>query len=176
MPDHAFQVSTPTVAPRTTAEAGLAPSAALPKCEPLGPIIDRQLAACRRNGTSLAVISIGLDGVEAIEPRYRHALENQVLYAAWNRLRGHLRATDLSVRFGTAEFAAILVDAAGPTAGLVETRLIDSLSQPYGIGALEVVISARTGIGVYPQSGTTGEAIANAAHQAMLTRAARRQA
>ena len=170
MPDHAFQVSTLTVAPRTSAEAGSAPTAGLPKCEPLGPIVDRQLAVCRRNGTSLAVIVIGLEGLESIEPQYRHTVENQLLYAVWNRLRGHLRATDLPVRLGAAEFGAILVDAAGPTAAIVDARLIDSLSQPYGIGALEIVISARTGTAVYPQAGTSGEALAGAAELARLAR------
>jgi diguanylate cyclase (GGDEF)-like protein len=162
-----------TVAPRTSADAdadaGSAPTAGLPKCEPLGPIVDRQLAVCRRNGTSLAVILIGLDGFESIEPQYRHAVENQLLYAVWNRLRGHLRATDLPVRVGPTEFAAILLDAAVPTAGLVDTRLIDSLSQPYGFGALEIVISARTGVAVYPQAGTSGDALAKAAREAMLS-------
>jgi diguanylate cyclase (GGDEF)-like protein len=176
MPDHAFQVSALTVAPRTSADAGSLPAAGLPKCEALGPIVDRQLAVCRRNGTPLAVIVIRLDGIESIEPQYRHAVENQLLYAAWNRVRGRLRATDLSVRIGAAEFGVILPDAAGPTAAIVDARLIDALSQPYGFGALDIVISARAGVAVYPQSGTTGEALANTAHQVMLTRATRRQA
>ena len=174
MPDHAFQVSALTVAPRTSTDAGSEPASGLPKCEPLGPIVDRQLAMCRRNGTSLAVIVIGLEGFESIEPQLRHSAESQLLYAAWNRLRGHLRATDLSVRLGTAEFGVVLPDSAGPTAAIVDARLIDSLSQPYGIGEQEIVISARAGVAVYPQSGTTGEALADAAREVMLTRATRR--
>jgi len=166
MPDHAFQVSTPTVALRTSAEAASVTSGGLPRCEALGPIVDRQLAACRRNATSLSVIVIRLDGIESIEPQYRHAIENQLLYAAWNRLRGHLRATDLSVRVGATEFAAILYDAAQEAASIVEARLIESLTQPYGIGALEIAISAHAGAAVYPQAGTTGEALASAARQA----------
>ena len=166
MPDHAFQVSTPTVALRTSAETGSAPTGGLPRCESLGPIVDRQLAACRRNGTSLAVIVISLGGLESIEPHFRHAVENQLLYAAWNRLRGHLRTTDLSVRVGATEFAAILPDAAGVAAEIVEARLMDSLTQPYGIGALEIVMSARAGAAVYPHAGATGEALTSAARQA----------
>ena len=175
MPDHAFQLSRPNVAPRTS-EAGALPAAGLPKCEAFGPVIDRQLAVCRRSGTSLAVLVVGLDGFESIEPPYRHAIENQLLYAAWNRLRGRLRATDLSVRIGEAEFGVILPDAAGPTAAIVDARLMGSLSQPYGIGALEVVLSARVGVAVYPQSATTGEVLATAARQVMQTRVTRRHA
>ena len=166
MPDHAFQVSTPTVAPRTSAEAGPVMTGGLPRCEALGPIVDRQLAACRRNGTSLTVIVLRLDGIESIEPQYRHAIENQLLYAVWNRLRGHLRATDLSARIGSHEFAAILPDSASAAAAIVQSRLIQSLSQRYGIGALEVVLCAHAGAAVFPQAGTTGEALASAARQA----------
>jgi len=175
MPDHAFQVSTPTVAPRPSAQTGSLPAPGLPKSEPFGPAIDRQLAVCRRSSTSLAVIVIGLDGFESIEPQYRHAIENQLLYAVWNRLRGHLRSTDLALRLGATEFGVILPDAAGPTAAIVDTRLIDALSRPYGLGALQIVISARAGVAVYPQSAATGEALAAAARQVMLTRATRRQ-
>ena len=175
MPDHAFLVSTLTVAPRTSLDAGSTPAAGLPKCEPLGPIVDRQLAACRRNGTSLAVVSIGLEGFEAIEPHYRHAVENQVLYAAWNRLKSRLRATDLAVRVGPAEFAAILLDVAQQTTAIVDARLVDALSQPYGIGTLEIVMSARSGSAVYPLGGTTGEALAGAAREALLKKSARHE-
>jgi len=173
MPDHAFQVSTLTVAPRTSSDAGSMPAAGLPKCEALGPIVDRQLAACRRNGTSLALVVISLDGLDAIEPHYRHAVENQVLYAAWNRLKGRLRATDLPVRVGPNEFAAVLLDVAEQTTAIIDARLTDALSQPYGIGALEIVMSARSGSAAYPQAGATGEALAAAARQALAAKAAR---
>jgi len=174
MPDHAFKVSASTVAPRTTTDAGSEPASGPPKCEPLGPVVDRQLAVCRRNGTSLAVIVISLGGFESIEPQFRLGVESQLLCAAWNRLRGHLRATDLSVRLGATEFGVVLPDSAGPTAAIVDARLIDSLSQPYGIGELEIVVSARAGVAVYPQSGMTGEALESEARQVMLTRATRR--
>jgi diguanylate cyclase (GGDEF)-like protein len=173
MPDHAFQVSTLTVAPRTSLDAGSVPAAGLPKCESLGPIVDRQLAACRRNGTSLALIVVSLDGLDAIEPHYRHAVENQVLYAAWNRLKSRLRATDLPVRVGPSEFAAVLLEVAEQTTPIIDARLIDALSQPYGIGPLEIVMSARSGSAVYPQAGTTGDVLASAAREAMVTKATR---
>jgi len=175
MPDNASQATPQTVASRPSAQTGSLPAPGLPQCEAFGPVIDRQLAVCRRSGTSLAVIVIGLDGFESIEPQYRHAIENQLLYAAWNRLRGRLRATDLPVRIGETEFGVVLPDAAGATAAIVDARLMDSLSQPYGIGALEVVLSARVGVAVYPQSATTGEVLATAARQVMLTRVTRRQ-
>lgn len=175
MPDRAFQINEPAAALRDSAKADAAPAAELPYRAPLGPVVDRQLATSRRNATPLAVIALSLDGVDSIRERYGPRVENQLLYAAWNRLRGRLRATDLPVRIGETEFGVVLPDAAGATAAIVDARLMDSLSQPYGIGALEVVLSARVGVAVYPQSATTGEVLATAARQVMLTRVTRRQ-
>jgi diguanylate cyclase (GGDEF)-like protein len=140
----------------------------LPNRAPLGPTVDRQLGACRRNGKSLAVLSISLDSLEAVKQRYGHAVQNQVLHAAWKRLRSRLRASDLAVRVGSDEFGAILLEAAGPAAAVVDARLTDLLSEPYRIGALEIGISVCTGVAVYPQAGSTGEALAGAATHARL--------
>jgi len=166
MPDHAFQLSAPTAMLRPPAEARPAPSTGLPHRAPLGPTVDRQLGACRRNGTSLAVLSISLDSLETVKQRYGHAVQNQVLHAAWNRLRSRLRASDLAVCVGSDEFGAILLDAAGPTAAVVDARVTGVLCEPYRIGALEIGISVRTGVAVYPQAGSTGEALAKACRQA----------
>jgi diguanylate cyclase (GGDEF)-like protein len=168
MPDHAFQVSASTVAPRAGAEASAVPVAALPNRALLGPIVDRQLAVCRRNGASLVVLSIGF---ESLAQRYGSAVETQVLHAAWNRLKNHLRGSDIAVRVGGHEFGAVLLNAAEPTAVIVDARLSAVLSQPYGIGALEVVLSARMGAAVYPQAGSTGEALAVAAVKNAAARA-----
>ena len=68
MPEHAFQPSAPTVALRALAEESAMPGAGLPNRAPFEPIVDRQLAACRRNGTSVVVLSVGLVGFESIAP------------------------------------------------------------------------------------------------------------
>jgi diguanylate cyclase (GGDEF)-like protein len=165
MPDHAFQVSASTVAPRVGAEASAVPTAALPNRALLGPIVDRQLAACRRNGTSLVVLSIGFDGFESAAQRYGSAVETQVLHAAWNRLTNHLRGSDLAVRVGHREFGAVLINAGGLAAAIVDARLSDTLSRPYGIGAHEIVISTCIGVAIYPFAGITGDALVAAAAQ-----------
>ena len=46
-------------------------------------------------------------------------------------------------------------------------KLIDSLSAPYSIGSLTLKISASIGIAVYPESGTTAEALSQRADEAM---------
>ena len=123
------------------------------------------LLPCRRNGTSLVVLSIGFDGFESVAQRYGSAVESQVLHAAWNRLKNHLRASDQAERVGEREFGAVLLNAGGLAAAIVDARLSDTLSRPYGIGAHEIVISARIGVAIYPFAGITGDALAAAAAQ-----------
>jgi diguanylate cyclase (GGDEF)-like protein len=170
MPDQAFQLSAPNVPLRASAKASAVPAPGLPNHTPLGPITDRELAACRRNGTSLAVLAIGLSGLESVAHCHGRAVENQLLHAVWQRLRNHLRGSDVAVHVGDREFGAILLNATGSTAALVDARLSEALSQPYGIGELEIVISARIGVAVYPQAGTTGEALAAAAAQNVIAK------
>lgn len=170
MADHAFPVSAPRAVLRSTAKASAVPAAGLPACTPFGLVIDRELAMCRRNGSSLVVLSIGLDDFEAVGRCHGAEVATQVLQALWNRLRNHLRGSDLAVRFGTSEFGALLLNAAWPAAAIVDARLSEAISQPYGIGPLEIVVSARTGAAVYPRAGTSGEALMAAA---LLARDAR---
>lgn len=173
MPDHTFPLSAPTATLRSVAKAGGASAAALPRGTPFAPLVDRQLAECRRGGTTLAVLSIGFDGLEEVGQRHGHAIESQLQHAMWNRLRSRLRASDLAVCIGAGEFGAILVNAAGMAAAIVDARVSEALSQPYGIGTLEIAVRARTGVAVYPQAGSTGEGLVAAALRARALRQGR---
>jgi diguanylate cyclase (GGDEF)-like protein len=166
MPDPAFQPLAVLAIPKPLAKARAVPATSLPEHAPFGPIVDRQLAACRRNATSLVVLSIGLGGLEAVRECHGHAVESQLLHAIWNRLRSRLRGSDLAVRAGTAEFGAILLNAGAAIADLVDARLSEALCESYAIGAREIVISVRTGVAAYPQAGNTGDALVQAAIRA----------
>lgn len=168
MPDPAFQPLAVLALPKPAAKARAVPATSLPEHAPFGPIVDRQLAACRRNGTTLVVLSIGLAGLEAVRECHGHAVESQLLQAIWNRLVTRLRGSDIAVRAGGAEFGAILLNAGAAIAALVDARLSEELCEPYGIGAREIVISVRTGVAVYPQAGNTGEALVQAAIRARM--------
>lgn len=163
MPDRAFQVNAPNEAPRDSAKEDALSPAELPNRTPIHPVVERQLANARRSATPLTVVTVALDGVDSIRERYGVRIESRLLQAAWNRLKSHLRATDLSVRTGNAEFGAVLPEAGKVTAALVQTRILDALARPYGIETLAIAVAVRVGIAVYPDDGTTGEALVQAA-------------
>jgi diguanylate cyclase len=154
-------------------DLGRAPAVAdAPDHDPFGRMVDRQLAACRRYGASLAVLSISLDGLRTVRERHGQDIEHRLLEAAWQRLRSRLRAGDVVVRVGAEAFGAILVNAAASGVPSVEARIFDELSAPYRIGSLVVEITACVGGAVYTQAGTTGEALVAAAQQARAANSA----
>ena len=161
MTDHACSFS--ATMPRHLSGASTVPASTLPNPAPLGPAIERQLAACRRNGTMLAVLSVSLHGLDAVRHCHGEAVEEQVRQAAWARLQSRLRGSDLALRVGRDEFGAVLLNAGRLAAGIVEARVAGALCEPYGIGELELVISIRVGAAVFPHAGSGGEALAAAA-------------
>ena len=159
----AFQVNAPNEAPRDSAKPDASSASELPHRTPFPPVVDRQLANARRSATPLTVVTVALDGVDSIRARYGTHIESRLLEAAWSRLRSHLRATDLSVRTGNAEFGAVLPEAGKVTAALVEARMLDALARPYGIETLAIAVAVRVGVAVYPDDGATAEALVDAA-------------
>jgi len=163
MTDHVIQLNAAQVPLRhSTLADGVSPDG-LPPTTPFGPVIDRHLPACRRSGAPLVVLAIVIEGLEAAAQEHGEAVANQLRGAVWSRLKRRLRASDLIVCVGTAEFGAILLNVGAPVAAIVDARLSTALAQTYGIGGLEIALSARIGAAVFPQAGSTGVALAAAA-------------
>jgi len=144
------------------------PAAYLPERAALGPVLDRQLALCRRSGQSLAYLSISLDGLEALAAGADGSDKGgaagdpaaslpRVLQVLWARLRGNLRSTDQLLRLGRDEFGALLIGARPGSVAPVRARLTRLLSQPCVLGTQTVAVSARIGTGLFPQSGQTSD-------------------
>jgi len=149
------------------------PHMPLPGISSLGPFVERQLGECRRSGTTLAVLSIRLEGFEIARRRYGDAVAERVLQAAWARLKHCIRASDLAVREEHTEFGVLLPGVSESVATMVQMRAINALSMPYWVGVRVDDVSARSGAAVYPDAGDTGEALLLAACQARWGCAAR---
>lgn len=83
----------------------------------------RELAACARRNSPLAVVAIDLDHFKRLNDAYGHAAGDAALAAAAQMLQRCLRSTDLLARFGGEEFIAVLPDRDGERAQLVAERL-----------------------------------------------------
>lgn len=93
--------------------------------------LDQELARAGRYGHSLACLFIDADHFKRINDTYGHAAGDQVLVALAQRLRSHLRGSDLASRYGGEEFAVLLpqTDAAS-ACSLAERIRVAVESQP----------------------------------------------
>jgi diguanylate cyclase (GGDEF)-like protein len=130
-------------------------------------ILRRHLASCQETDTRLAIVCIDLDGFKPINDMHGHATGDEILRTVATRLKNSIRQSDLAARIGGDEFALILMHTGLEAAETVATKVLDSLSIPYSIGAQTLEISASIGIAAYPESGTTAEVLSRRADEAM---------
>lgn len=86
------------------------------------------LAAARRRGLPLSLITVDADHFKRINDRFGHEAGDQVLQALADTLRHRLREVDILARMGGEEFVAVLTDAAGLDACRVARDLVDRVA------------------------------------------------
>lgn len=130
-------------------------------------VVNQQLALCRRNKTDLAILYIDLDGFKMVNDTHGHATGDQLLRAVSIRIKGAIRNSDIAARLGGDEFAIALIHSDLENATAFAGRLIETISNPYQLGAIEVKISASIGVAGYPLSATDGDTLLQKADHAM---------
>jgi diguanylate cyclase (GGDEF)-like protein len=152
----------------------------------------REVERANRFGHQLAVLVLDLDRFKEVNDSHGHAAGDAVLAEFARRLRGEIREVDLAFRQGGEEFVLLLpeTDAAGGVT--VARRLCDAVrSTPMLIprtarrlraavvGDLELPSSRRigpprrvpvtvsVGVAVFPEHGSTGAAVLQAADDAL---------
>jgi diguanylate cyclase (GGDEF)-like protein len=96
---------------------------------------------------SLAVLFVDLDRFKVINDSLGHAAGDQLLVEVAARIRACLREQDTAARLGGDEFAVLLpavsaIDEAKPIAD----RILESLREPFQLGAGESYISSSIGV------------------------------
>lgn len=82
-----------------------------------------EFSRAKRNRHDMSILMIDVDHFKAINDRHGHAAGDQVLRHIAQACNGALRGSDILGRIGGEEFAALLPEADGATAGLVADRL-----------------------------------------------------
>lgn len=108
--------------------------------------IAQALARARDREELVALLYLDLDRFKPVNDEFGHPVGDALLKAVAGRLRHALRPQDLVARLGGDEFAVFLHHVARPDdAQVVADKLVQALSMPFCLGALELRIGASVG-------------------------------
>ena len=127
----------------------------------------QEISRARRGSTGFAVLLFDLDGFKAVNDTWGHAAGDKVLAMVGERARKCVRASDTVGRLGGDEFLAILPQANREGALAVAQKIIESLREPYPLGAAAARLGASVGISLYPEHGEEAEQLRRAADAAL---------
>jgi len=129
----------------------------LPNARSLFLQLDRELARCKRDNSSLTVMVSDMDGFKQINDRFGHLEGNRVLRLFAQALKDTCREYDYVARMGGDEFvviaAGLATDAAGKKAEQMRALARQAGSEVCG----EEILSLSVGRAVYPEDGKDAE-------------------
>ncbi|MER7166106.1 diguanylate cyclase [Micromonospora sp. NPDC000207] len=133
----------------------------------------REVERAHRFGRMLSVLVLDLDRFKAVNDTYGHPAGDAVLAEFAHRLRGEIREVDLAFRQGGEEFVVLLPETDARGAAIVAERLGAAVRDHPTVvatntgNAVEVHVTVSAGIAVYPDHGTVGQQVLDAADGAL---------
>jgi diguanylate cyclase (GGDEF)-like protein len=130
--------------------------------------LDQSLAACARIGQGLAVLFIDLDGFKQVNDSLGHAVGDELLVLASQRIRACMRPNDVVARLGSDEFVVVCPNVSDSSiVPSIAARIGSQLAAPFPIGEHEAVVSASIGLVTTADAATTAEDLLGKADLAM---------
>jgi diguanylate cyclase (GGDEF)-like protein len=140
----------------------------LPNGRKLHEYVGHALAAARRHGHRMAVLSLDLDGFKRVNDTMGHGVGDALLKEVAQRLEALVRRDDIAARLGGDEFTIALQRVTAPEeAHRLAARLIDCLSKPYAATNGELSVTASIGIALYPDHGQDWDTLSKNADGAL---------
>ena len=122
----------------------------------------------RRNGLSVAVMFVDLDGFKSVNDTFGHDAGDAVLREVAGRLGRVVRDTDTVARAGGDEFVLAIADLqARESAAAIAAKTIESLAQPINVNDRQVLVGASVGIAIFPADGQDVDGLVKRADAAM---------
>lgn len=130
--------------------------------------LKQAMARSHRNGRSLAVLYLDLDGFKAVNDQHGHDTGDQLLVNISHRLKEVLREGDTLARIGGDEFVVVMVDLERPQDyEAVLNRLLSVAAEPVTLNQHLLLVSASIGATLYPQDDADADQLLRHADQAM---------
>jgi len=129
----------------------------LPNARSLFLQLDRELARCKRDSTSLTVMVSDMDGFKQINDRFGHLEGNRVLRLFAQALKESCREYDYVARMGGDEFVVVAPGLPAEVAAKKAEQMRE-LARQAGIGVCaEDILSLSVGQAVFPEDGKDAE-------------------
>ena len=130
--------------------------------------LSRAIGLADRHGKQVALLYLDLDCFKNVNDSLGHAIGDQVLQSAAQRLSANVRDTDTVSRQGGDEFVILLSEIEHPQdAALIAEKLLVAFALPQLIAGHELHISQSIGISIYPDDGVDAETLMQNADTAM---------
>jgi diguanylate cyclase (GGDEF)-like protein len=126
------------------------------------------LVHARRSMSAVAVVYLDLDGFKQINDTLGHGAGDALLKLVAARLVATVREEDTVARLGGDEFMIGLWHVCDTEyAATVASKVIEAVSQPYGIEGHTVRITISAGVGIYPDHGEDADTLMKSADLAL---------
>ncbi|HEY4251607.1 MAG TPA: EAL domain-containing protein [Roseomonas sp.] len=139
----------------------------LPNRARLHQYVDSLIGTPDAGSAPVAFLFLDIDHFKDVNDTLGHSVGDLLLVEVAQRLQTQLRPTDVVSRLGGDEFVFILPHCDAEGAALVAKRAIESLSEPFTLGAMPLSISVSIGISLYPDNGRDKETLLKHADAAM---------
>ena len=126
------------------------------------------ISRAKREGESLAVMYLDLDGFKLINDIYGHHVGDKVLQAMSVRMQKCLRESDTLARIGGDEFTLLLPQVKShDEMEVIASKLTKAVNRTFSINGKNHLLSVSIGIALYPDDCVTCEALIQSADHAM---------
>ena len=129
----------------------------------LSETVESEIKRSERTARSFAVLIFDLNGMKRTNDRHGHPAGNCALCRLADIFRSSCRSIDTAARYGGDEFAIVLPETGAKEADAVGRKICEQLSNDRE----EPRLSMSVGVAVYPEDGTTNEALFQAADRAL---------
>lgn len=135
----------------------------------LSEFLDKEILRAERQQTPVSIVIMDVDGFKQFNDSYGHKCGDDVLKNITQFLNEHSRRGDVVCRYGGEEFVVLMPNVSLETAyERAEMWRQDFSETPIGYEGMELFATFSAGVATYPQHGSTGEAILQAADKALL--------
>jgi two-component system cell cycle response regulator len=129
----------------------------------LSEAVESEIKRSEGTARAFAVLIFDLNGMKRINNQRGHQAGNCALCRLADIFRSSCRSIDTAARYGGDEFAIVLPETGAKEADAVGRRICVQLSNDHE----EPRLSMSVGVAVYPEDGTTNDALFHAADRAL---------